>query len=145
MPIKINNVSLDPAFAMKRRMASRLQMEPVIAGERLRLRQSRTLTDDQVAANVQWLAELERGGVISIEKDGSIPLDVLLPTPPPPPAPVPEPKKEEFVLPPESPPSPPAPPESAPLASSSETPSTAAVTQPLPNMGHRKGDKKQGR
>jgi hypothetical protein len=88
MPVKITNVSLDPAYALKRRQASKLQMEPVIAGDRLRMRQSRVLTDEQVAANKEWLAELERAGVVKMESDQAA-------APPSPPAPAPEPPKME--------------------------------------------------
>lgn len=146
MPVKITNVSQDHAYAMKRRTAARLQMEPVIAGERLRLRSSRVLTDEQVKANVEWLAENERGGVITIEPMGDTPLDVLLPASPPEPVaplepepPAPELPPLEEVFPP-APPAPPAPPESVPLASS-ETASSTAPTQPLPVS--RKDDKKR--
>lgn len=142
MPVKITNVSQDPAYAMKRRTASRLQMEPVIAGERLRLRQSRVLTDEQAAANTDWLAECERAGVIIIERDG----ETKLQTQPVLAVPDPQPEGEKEVPPPpdmvQQPPSIPAPP---PPPAPSETPSTEATTQPLPNMGHRKDDKKRGR
>lgn len=146
MPVKITNVSQDPAYAMKRRTASRLQMEPVIAGERLRLRQSRILTDEQAEANKDWLAECERGGVVTIERDGEkvptlptaeakAPVETTAPTDPapfiaPPPAAGNEPT---LKLPPLPEPTPP-----------SETPSSEAGTQPPP-MGHRRDDKKRGR
>lgn len=140
MPVKITNVSQDPAYALKRRTASRLQMEPVIAGERLRLRQSRILTDEQAAANTDWLAECERAGVIIVERDG----ETKVQTQPVLAAPDPQQEGEKVIPPPpdavQQPSSPPPPPPAP-----SETPSTEATTQPLPNMGHRKDDKKRGR
>lgn len=147
MPVKITNVSQDPAYAMKRRTASRLQMEPVIAGERLRLRQSRILTDEQAEANKDWLAECERGGVLLIEKDGEkkaelptaeakAPVETTAPTEP------------TTFLPPtpaafEPPPQPVPPPPAFPTPS---TPSEATGEALTPPSGHyRKDDKKRGR
>ncbi len=66
MSYKIINVSLEHQHALKRRMASRIQMEPVIAGERLRLRQSRILTDEQYEINKDLLLQCEKDGVITI-------------------------------------------------------------------------------
>lgn len=146
MPVKITNVSLNHEHAMKRRTASRLQMEPVIAGERLRLRSSRILTDEQYEINKKLLEDNVNGGVVKVEildaqgeptqvlegKDD----DVLEETAELPVSDVPSESSE-----------PPAPPTDAsiPLASTppAETSSTTATTQPLPNMSRK--DKNKGR
>ncbi len=157
MPYKITNVSLDPAYELKRRQASRLQMEPVIAGGRLLLRQSRILTDEQYAANTDWLAENVRNGVLKVEKvdgEGKVTDEKpVTPEPPkvhqepppdltePPPPVVPEPPVE---LPP-APPAPPPPLLPTVVTPAGPPPSTEATTQPLPNVAGRKDNKKQGR
>lgn len=126
MPYKIVNVSLAHEHAMKRRSAAKMHMEPVIAGQRLLLRSSRVLTDEQYNANEARLKEFEAHGVITIhpmtvekpiekkvEKKAEPPVmkEKLPPAPPAPPAP--EPAKSESTPPPASaevpPPPPPAP------------------------------------
>jgi outer membrane biosynthesis protein TonB len=70
MPWKITNVSLDAAHAMKRRTAkaARLEMEPVIAGARLRLKKTMTISDDLYEVNKTRLIHFEAQGVITFEK-----------------------------------------------------------------------------
>lgn len=67
MPYKVTNVSLEHQHALKRRMASRIQMEPVIAGKRLLLRQSIVLTDEQYNVNKEILAQCSRDGTVTVE------------------------------------------------------------------------------
>lgn len=67
MPYKVTNVSLEHQHALKRRMASRIQMEPIIAGKRLLLRQSITLTDEQYNINKDILVQCLRDGTVTVE------------------------------------------------------------------------------
>ncbi len=150
---KITNVATDHAYALKRRMASRLEMEPYIAGERLRLRTSRILSDEQYETNKDLIALHENNGVLTSELLGeatklSFP-DVVVPTK------TPDPVKEKLdsavdrartetnsVF-------PPVPPPPAPVAETSNTASEESPPPPPPQGGYpssfRKDDKKRGR
>lgn len=68
MPYKITNVSLEHQHTLKRRMASCLQMEPIVAGKRLMLRQSTTITDEQYKINKDNLAKHISDGVLTVEE-----------------------------------------------------------------------------
>ena len=67
MPYKVTNVSLEHQHALKRRTAARMQMEPIVAGKRLLLRQSVTLTDEQYAINKKDLEQFVREGIVTVE------------------------------------------------------------------------------
>ncbi len=136
MPYKIVNVSLAHEHAMKRRSAAKMHMEPVIAGQRLLLRSSRVLTDEQYMANETRLKEFAAHGVITIH----------------PMKPAEEVKVEKKVEPPvkkEAPPAPPTPP--APEPAKAETPPASSEALPPPpppapeQQQPRKDGKKQGR
>jgi hypothetical protein len=102
MPLKITNVALDPAFALKRRMAksARLEMEPLIAGQRLRLRQSMTISDEQFRNNEERLHRYWDMGVIHIEEASDRPSGAAPKAPAPPPLPkIEEPEPEPVTLP----------------------------------------------
>ena len=97
MPWKLTNVALDPTYAQKRRMATaaRLEMEPVIAGNRLRLRQVVTISDRLYEANKTRIDLFEKMGVLTAEEQGGA-KKVEAPKPPAykEPEPLPEPKIE---------------------------------------------------
>lgn len=66
MSYKIVNVSLEHQYALKRRMSAGIQMEPVIAGQRLLLRTSRILTDEQYEINKANLDKYVSHGVVTV-------------------------------------------------------------------------------
>jgi hypothetical protein len=151
MPCKITNVATDHAYALKRRMAARLEMEPVIAGERLRLRASRILTDEQFLNNKDLIALHERNGVLTSElsEDAtklSFP-DIPAPTKEPDPikesldAVVARTKSETDTA---FPPIPP-PPADEPSSTASEEEPTSPPPPPSGAHPQRKDDKKRGR
>lgn len=67
MPYKITNVSLEHQHSLKRRTATRLQMEPLVAGKRLMLRQSITISDEQYEINKADLEQYVKDGIVSVE------------------------------------------------------------------------------
>lgn len=67
MPYKVTNVSLEHQHSLKRRTATRLQMEPIIVGKRLLLRQSVLLSDMQYLINKDILDQCVKDGVITVE------------------------------------------------------------------------------
>jgi hypothetical protein len=64
MPWTIKNVSLDPAYAMLRRKAAKMDMEPVIASKRVRLRQQITISDELYSVNADRIALHKKNGVL---------------------------------------------------------------------------------
>ena len=120
MPYKITNVALDHRFAAKRARAQRLQMEPIVAGKRLRLRGSVVLSDKLYEHNKKVLKECCDAGVLTVDPVGGAPA----PKDPPAPAVVEEPAPvvEEVVeAAPELTPEPEVTPEPAPEPEASET------------------------
>ena len=116
MTWNLKNVALEPAYAGKRRTASKMDMEPVIAGVRIRLRQQITISDEMYETNKVRIAICIKHGVltaVSSEPDtkpamkaappkvAATPDPVETPTPEPepapelPPAPTPAPPKAE--------------------------------------------------
>lgn len=67
MPYKITNVATDHRFAALRARASRLQMEPIVAGKRLRLRSSVVLSDEQFKHNEANIKKACDDGVITVD------------------------------------------------------------------------------
>jgi hypothetical protein len=102
MSWKLTNVSLDPQYAMKRRTASRMEMEPVVAGIRIRLNQSTVISDESYEVNKDKISLCVSHGVLTAENSApvvekKVPVvekKVEAPTPPPPP---PEPKPEPDI------------------------------------------------
>lgn len=70
MPWNLKNVATDPLRAMGRRMSSKLEMEPVIGGRRIRLRQSITISDKQYEINKTRIERLVKGGVLEAYQEG---------------------------------------------------------------------------
>ena len=132
MPWSLKNVALDPAYAMQRRVAPKLDMEPVLAGGRIRLRQQITITDEEYAGNVERIASHVKNGVITCTRLG--PEDDAPTTEPEPPH-DPPPEKTEMEPPAGDPPSPETDGSDAPSPDSVGTeaapaaPSTADVPQ----------------
>jgi len=62
------NVALDHRYELKRRQAAALEMEPTVAGERLRLGAKRTLTDSQFKADEQRISKYEKQGVLIVRR-----------------------------------------------------------------------------
>src|SRR5688572_18681381 len=75
---KITNTSLDYTKNLLHRRAARMQMEPTIAGQRLRLRSSILLTEKQVKDNEVLLKLLETQGTVSVSKVSSVEAEVVL-------------------------------------------------------------------
>lgn len=97
---KVINSTLDHTKRFLHRRASKMVMEPVIAGQTCRLRSSIMLTDVQKANNEAYLAHLVSQGVVTVEEVGGStkvaeePAGASRVIVPPPPAEVPEPAKE---------------------------------------------------
>lgn len=97
---KLTNVSLDPRYAMQRRVAPKMLMEPQIAGKPLRLRSSLVLTDELFAHNRGEIELHRQHGVLVYEQLSQD--QPAAPAPPPPvraaeppkPATKPDPKPE---------------------------------------------------
>lgn len=68
---RLTNTALEPSKANRVRIAPKLEMEPTIAGQRLRLRTSRILSQAQFDNNKAFLEKLEAQGVVSV-----VPLEV---------------------------------------------------------------------
>lgn len=66
--LKVTNTALDPSKAMLHRRAFKMEMEPTIAGRRLRLRSSMLLNELQAEVNKEYLKFLEGQGVVSVTK-----------------------------------------------------------------------------
>jgi len=94
MPWNLKNVSLDPAFAARRRSAAKMDMEPVIAGTRIRLRQQVTISDELYEINKVRIAQCIAHGVLTAKESGAQgaakPAPVAKPAPKPEPLPAPE-------------------------------------------------------
>lgn len=112
MSYKITNTALDLNKRFLLRKAPKLQMEPVLAGRRLRLRSSMVISDELFEHNKANLELYKGWGVVEWEKVGEAkaeaeppkppivtdpPADTVLEVPPAPPAETPpsEPKSEE--------------------------------------------------
>ena len=69
---KVTNVSLDPdpKYEIKRRQASRLEMEPMVNGERLMLRSSVEISDEDFKRQEGELRRHWDSGVIEVTKGG---------------------------------------------------------------------------
>jgi len=65
---KIVNTSMDRSKALLHRTAPKLEMEPMIGGNRLRMQQITAITDHQHELNKEQLERLVRSGVITMEK-----------------------------------------------------------------------------
>ena len=107
MPYTLKNVALDPAFAVKRRTASKMEMEPALAGTRIRLRQTITISDELYERNETRIQQLCDQGVLQVvgakaapKKESKVaeplpaPELVPEPVPEPEPEPIPEPAPE---------------------------------------------------
>ncbi len=94
MSWKLTNVSLEPAHAMKRRTAARMEMEPVIGAGRIRLNQSVTISDEVYEASKAKIDLCVKQGVLTAESSAPVVKKVEAPAPPPPPEPEPEPAPE---------------------------------------------------
>lgn len=70
MPYKIINASIHHQHALKRRTATRLYMEPLVAGKRLMLRQSVVISDEQYALNKADIDQYAKDGVVTVEPQG---------------------------------------------------------------------------
>lgn len=70
MSYKIKNTALDPTKRFLHRTASKLQMEPVLAGRRLRLRTSMVISDELFEHNKPNLNLWKGWGVVDWEKVG---------------------------------------------------------------------------
>lgn len=111
MPWNLKNVALDPAYAGKRRMAAKMDMEPVIAGRRVRLRQQVTISNELYEINKDRIDTCVGHGVLTATSTSSgkeaapvappapkpVPLPEPEPTPKPPTAPTPAPPKDAEV------------------------------------------------
>jgi len=71
MPWELENVALNPTHAMKRRVAPRMEMEPTIAGVRIRLRQKLTISDESYATNKVRIDLCVKQGVLTAKRSGS--------------------------------------------------------------------------
>ena len=67
MPYKIINASLHHQHALKRRTATRMYMEPLVAGKRLMLRQSVIISDEQYAINKADIDQYVKDGIVTVE------------------------------------------------------------------------------
>ena len=100
MSWKLTNVSLDPSYAMKRRTAARMEMEPVIGEGRIRLNQSVDISDEAYEVNKARIALCVSQGVLTAEsstpvvKKPVIVPDPVVESPSPSPEPAPEPAPE---------------------------------------------------
>jgi len=149
MPYKIWNTALDPSCRLAQRKAAKMQMEPVIAGRRLRLRESMEISDKLFEINKGNIELNKKHGVVDWKKVGAekapaeakkVEPDKKPVTPPAPPATA---KSEE---------SPPAPPVEASMpapvvekkeeAPPAETPSAPVEPEPH-HKSPFKGKKKQ--
>lgn len=65
--LKIKNTALDPMKSLLHRKAAKLEMEPMINGQRLRLRTSVDVPEDWANKNRDYLEKLVKQGVIEIE------------------------------------------------------------------------------
>lgn len=94
MPWNLKNVALDPAFAGKRRTAAKMDMEPVIAGTRIRLRQQVTISNELYDVNKDRIDACIKNGVLTAvptEPSKLSPVEAAAPEPPAPePPPLPE-------------------------------------------------------
>jgi hypothetical protein len=70
MSYKVWNTALDHSKAILRRRAPKLQMEPIIAGIRLRIRQSMVITDEQYVVNEPNLKLYKSWGVLDFSQIG---------------------------------------------------------------------------
>lgn len=70
MSYKLKNTALDHAKRSLHRVAPRLQMEPVVAGRRLRLRASFVISDEVFEHNKANLELWKKWGVVDWEKIG---------------------------------------------------------------------------
>lgn len=70
MSYKLKNTALDHDKRFLHRRASKMQMEPVIGGRRLRIRQSMVISDELFEHNRANLELWQRWGVVSWEKVG---------------------------------------------------------------------------
>ena len=95
----VTNTTLDHTKSMLMRRAPKLVMEPVIAGQRLRLRSSLVLSDAQFEHNRADLEKLSGQGVLDFKqmsqdkpskKIEAAPVAEVTPPPPPPPEKAPE-------------------------------------------------------
>lgn len=121
MPWNLKNVALDPAFAGKRRCAAKMEMEPVIAGARIRLRGQVTISDEMYEINKDRIDTCVKHGVLtaisSEPAKKAAPKKAATPDPVEP-SPAPEPEPEPAPEPPPAPtPAPPAAEEKAPAPS----------------------------
>lgn len=101
MSWKLTNVSLDPSYAMKRRTAARMEMEPVIGGGRIRLNQSVDISDEAYEVNKARIDLCVEHGVLTaessapvVEKPAIVPDPPVVESPSPSPEPEPEPAPE---------------------------------------------------
>jgi hypothetical protein len=65
---EIKNVALDYRYEMARRVAPLLEMEPTIAGKRIRLRCSEKITNEQFEHNKDRIAIYVKQGVIVVNQ-----------------------------------------------------------------------------
>lgn len=65
--LKIKNTALDPMKSLQHRQAPKLEMEPLINGQRLRLRTSVDVTEEWARKNKDYLEKLWKQGIIEIE------------------------------------------------------------------------------
>jgi outer membrane biosynthesis protein TonB len=93
MSWKLTNVSLNPSYAMKRRTASRMEMEPVIGEGRIRLNQSVEISDEAYEVNKAKITLCVNHGVLTaVSSTPAVKAPVVkrVEVLPPPPAPEPE-------------------------------------------------------
>ena len=72
MSWKLTNVSLNPAYAMQRRTASRMEMEPVIGDGRIRLNKSVTISDETYEASKAKITLCVAHGVLTAESSAPV-------------------------------------------------------------------------
>jgi type IV secretory pathway VirB10-like protein len=82
---KITNTSMDRSKALLHRTAPKLEMEPIVAGKRLRMRQTMTISDHEYEHDKAHLEQHVRAGSIAVEKIGEDKKKVPAPPPAPPP------------------------------------------------------------
>jgi Fe-S oxidoreductase len=103
MPWTLKNVALDPAFAMQRRIATKMEMEPTLAGVRIRLRQQITINDEMYERNKVRIVRLVAQGVLTAVSSSPAkkpaPPETVAPEPTPAPEPAPAPAPAPAPLP----------------------------------------------
>lgn len=97
MSYKITNTALDHTKRFLHRTASKMQMEPVLAGRRLRIRSSMVISDELFEHNKPNLELYRSWGVLDWKKDGEEKATVVEPTVPS------ESKKDPSLIPPMQP------------------------------------------